>query len=306
MRSVFNNTLLELAAKDERIYLILADIGFGEIEPFCTSFPERSFNVGICEQNMSGIAAGIALNGNIVFTYSIANFPTFRCFEQIRNDICYHNANVKIITIGGGVAYGPLGTSHQATEDLSAMRALPNMVVVAPGDLVEAELLTKAMVEWDGPCYMRCGYKGEPVLYNQYPDLKIGKAITIRGGSDITLIATGEMLPTAVEISDSFKKEGLGIRVISMHTIKPIDAEAIVKAAEETKKIISLEENNIIGGLGGAVSEVIAEQVQGSVKFKRIGIKDVFPSKVGYREYLRSYYGLSKEDIVKVIGEMCS
>jgi len=306
MRSVFNKTLLELAAKDERIYLILADIGFGEIEPFCTSFPERSFNVGVCEQNMTGIAAGIALNGNVVFTYSIANFPTFRCFEQIRNDICYHNANVKIITIGGGVAYGPLGTSHQSTEDLSVMRALPNMVVVAPGDLIEAELLTKAMVEWEGPCYMRCGYKGEPALYSQYPDLKIGKAITIRDGSDITLIATGEMLPTAVEISDSFKKASLGVRVISMHTIKPVDAEAIVKAAEETKKIISLEENNIVGGLGGAVSEVIAEQVGVAIKFKRIGIKDVFPSKVGYREYLRSAYGFSKEDIIKVIGEMCA
>ena len=303
MRSVFNKTLLELAAKDERIYLILADIGFGEIEPFCTSFPERSFNVGICEQNMTGIAAGIALNGNIVFTYSIANFPTFRCFEQIRNDVCYHNANVKIITIGGGVAYGPLGTSHQSTEDLSVMRALPNMVVIAPGDLIEAELLTKAMVEWDGPCYMRCGYKGEPALHSEYPDLKIGKALTIREGSDITLIATGEMLPTAVEISDSYKKEGLGVRVISMHTIKPIDAEAIIKSAEETKKIITLEENNIIGGLGGAVSEVISENVKIPIKFKRIGIKDVYPSKVGYREYLRKYYGFSEEDIRKVIGE---
>jgi transketolase len=306
MRSVFNKTLIELAAKDERIYLILADIGFGEIEPFCTSFPERSFNVGICEQNMTGIAAGIALNGNIVFTYSIANFPTFRCFEQIRNDICYHNANVNIITIGGGVAYGPLGTSHQATEDLSVMRGLPNMVVVAPGDLVEVELLTKAMVEWDGPCYMRCGYKGEPVLYDKYPDLKIGKAITIRDGSDITLIAAGEMLPTAVEISNAYKKEGLNVRVLSMHTIKPIDTAAIIKAAEETKRIISLEENNIIGGLGGAVSEVLAEQVSVPVKFKRIGINDVFPSRVGYREYIRSYYGFSKEDIVKTIKEMCS
>jgi transketolase len=304
MRSVFNNTLLELAEKDERIYLILADIGYGEIEPFCTKFPERSFNVGICEQNMAGIAAGIALNGNIVFTYSIANFPTLRCFEQIRNDICYHKANVKIITIGGGVAYGPLGISHQSTEDLSLMRALPNMVVTAPGDLAEAELLTKAFIEWDGPCYMRCGYKGEPRLYDKDPDLEIGKALTTREGTDVTLIAIGEMLPTAVEISDDLKKEGIGIKVLSMHTLKPLDSEAIIKAAEETKKIITLEENNIVGGLGSAVSEVLSETGNFNIKFKRMGFDDIFPSKVGYREYLRKIYGFSKEDIMKVIREM--
>jgi transketolase len=304
MRTVFNNTLMELAEKNENIFLILADIGFGEIEPFCSRFPERSFNVGICEQDMAGIAAGIALNGNIAFTYSIANFPTLRCFEQIRNDICYHKANVKIITIGGGVVYGPLGISHQSTEDLSLMRALPNIVVVAPGDLVEAELLTRAFVEWEGPCYMRCGYKGEPALYEKKPDLKIGKAITIREGKDLTLIAIGEMLPTAVEIADEIKSEGLSIRVLSMHTLKPLDKEAIIKAAQETKRIITLEENNILGGLGGAVSEVLAETGNLNIKFKRMGFNDIYPSKVGYREYLRKIYGFSKDDIIKTINSM--
>jgi transketolase len=304
MRTVFNKTLMELAEKNENIFLILADIGFGEIEPFCTRFPERSFNVGICEQDMTGIATGIALNGNIVFTYSIANFPTLRCFEQIRNDVCYHKANVKIITIGGGVAYGPLGISHQTTEDLSLMRALPNMVVTAPGDLVEVELLTRAFVEWEGPCYMRCGYKGEPTLYEEKPDLKMGRALTIRKGKDITLIAIGEMLQTAVEISDEIKPKGLSIRVLSMHTLKPIDKEAIIRAAQETKRIITLEENNILGGLGGAVSEVLAETGNLNVKFKRMGFNDIYPSKVGYREYLRKIYGFSKEDIIKTINSM--
>jgi len=290
MRTVFNDTLLELAEKNKNIFLVLADIGYGEIEPFAEKFPDRFFNVGICEQNMTGIATGIALNGNIVFTYSIANFPTLRCLEQIRNDVCYHKANVKIIAIGGGLAYGPLGVSHHTTEDLSIMRALPNMVVVAPGDLVEAELLTKAMVEWEGPCYMRCGYKGESVLHKSRPDLKIGKAITIRNGNDLTLIATGEMLPTSLEIADELNNKGINTRVISMHTLKPIDKEVIVKAAEETKIILTLEESNILGGLGGAVSEVLAETGNLNIKFKRIGMNDIFPSKVGYREYLRKAY----------------
>jgi transketolase len=302
LRVVFNKTLLELAEENKNIYLILADIGYGEIEPFAKKFPERFFNVGVCEQNMTGIAAGLALNGNIVFTYTIANFPTFRCFEQIRNDVCYHKANVKIVAIGGGLAYGPLGISHQSTEDLSVMRALPNMVVVAPGDLVEAELLTRAMVEWDGPCYMRCGYKGESALYKTKPDLKIGKAITIREGKDVTLIAAGEMLPTSLEIADELNNNNINARVLSMHTIKPIDKEAIVKAAEETGIILTLEENNILGGLGGAVSEVLAESGNLNIKFKRIGINDIFPSKVGYRKYLREIYGFSKEDILKTIN----
>lgn len=304
MRTVFNDTLLELAEKNENIFLVLADIGYGEIEPFAEKFPDRFFNAGVSEQNMTGIATGIALNGNIVFTYSIANFPTLRCLEQIRNDVCYHKANVKIIAIGGGLAYGPLGVSHHTTEDLSIMRALPNMVVVVPGDLVEAELLTRAMVEWDGPCYMRCGYKGESVLHGSRPDLKIGKAITIRNGNDLTLIATGEMLPTSLEIADELNNKGINTRVISMHTLKPIDKEVIVKAAEETKIILTLEESNIIGGLGGAVSEVLAETGNLNIKFKRIGMNDIFPSKVGYREYLRKAYGFSKEDILKTIDEM--
>jgi transketolase len=302
LRVVFNKTLLELAEENKNIYLVLADIGYGEIEPFAEKFPERFFNVGVCEQNMTGIAAGLALNGNIVFTYTIANFPTFRCFEQIRNDVCYHKANVKIVAIGGGLAYGPLGISHQSTEDLSVMRALPNMAVVAPGDLVEAELLTRAMVEWNGPCYMRCGYKGESALYKTKPDLKIGKAITIREGKDITLIAAGEMLPTSLEIADELNNNNINARVLSMHTIKPIDKEAIVKAAEETGIILTLEENNILGGLGGAVSEVLAESGNLNIKFKRIGLNDLFPSKVGYRKYLREIYGFSKEDILKNIN----
>lgn len=303
MRTVFNKTLLELAGSNENIYLLAADIGYGEIETFANKFPGRFFNTGVCEQNMTGIAAGLALNGNTVFTYSIANFPTLRCLEQIRNDVCYHKANVKIISIGGGFAYGPEGVSHHATEDLSIMRALPNMVIVVPGDLMEARLLTKAIFEWDGPCYMRCGVKGEPSLYKSPPTLKIGKALTIKDGNDITLIAAGSMLPMSVEIADELNEQGISIRVLSMHTLKPIDKESIIKAAEETKIIITLEENNILGGLGGAVSEVLAEAGKFDIIFKRIGIDDKFTSAIGYRPYLRKFYGISKGDVIQAINE---
>src|ERR1035437_544498 len=162
MRSIFNKTLLDMAKTDKRIYMVLADIGYGEIEPFRDTFPERFFNCGVAEQNMTGVACGVAMEGNIAITYSIANFPTLRCLEQIRNDVCYHNANVKIVIIGGGVAYGHQGITHHSTEDIAIMRALPNMVVLAPSDPREAKAATEAMIAHEGPVYFRCGYKKEP------------------------------------------------------------------------------------------------------------------------------------------------
>jgi transketolase len=191
MRSLFNKTLLKIARQDERIYMILADIGYGEIEEFAASFPDRFFNVGVAEQNMTGVACGVAMEGNIAVTYSIANFPTLRCLEQIRNDVCYHKANVKVVIIGGGLAYGALGVSHQSTEDLAIMRALPEMVVVAPADFAEAEAAVYAMIEHDGPFYYRCGYKKEPPLHEGAIDFQIGRAIQVCDGTDVTLIGTG-------------------------------------------------------------------------------------------------------------------
>ena len=187
MRKVFNKTLLELAAKDTRTNLVLADIGYGEIEHFAESYPKRYFNCGVAEQNMTGVACGIAMEGGIAITYSIANFPTLRCLEQIRNDVCYHNDNVKFVIIGGGMAYGALGVSHHSTEDIAIMRALPNMVVLAPCDCVEAKMATYAMLEYDGPVYYRCGYKNESDIHEGLIDFKIGRAITVLEGSDTTI-----------------------------------------------------------------------------------------------------------------------
>jgi len=303
MRTVFNKTLLEIARKDKRIFLVLADIGYGEIEPFAKAFPDRYFNVGVAEQNMTDVACGLALEGNIAVTYSIANFPTLRCLEQIRNDVCYHNVNVKIVIIGGGLAYGALGVSHHSTEDLAIMRALPDMVVVAPADFAEAEAATYAMIEHPGPVYYRCGYKKEPPLHQGRIDFKLGEAIQARPGNDITLIGTGTITYRAYQAAEILAKDGIQARVLSMHTVKPIDAEAILKAADETGGIITVEEHNIIGGLGGAVAEVLAESGL-SVSFKRIGLPDTYVHIVGSHDWLLNKFGFSPDSIAQTAKEL--
>src|SRR5438093_2694903 len=202
MRGAFRDAICELAAADERIWLLTGDLGYTVLERFYERFPARFVNVGVAEQNMTGVAAGLALSGKIVFTYSIANFASLRCLEQIRNDVCYHNANVKVVAVGGGLAYGALGSTHHATEDLAIMRALPRMVVVAPGDPVETELLTRAVAAEAGPCYMRLGRAGERAIHPAHLRLQLGRAIVAREGSDLALISTGGLLGTAVQVAE--------------------------------------------------------------------------------------------------------
>src|SRR6266480_7640900 len=218
----------------------------------------------VAEQNMTGIAAGMALSGKIVFTYSIANFPILRCLEQVRNDVCYHNANVKIVAVGGGLAYGSLGSTHHATEDLAIMRALPRMVVMAPGDPTEAEAATQAAAVHPGPCYLRLGRAGESKVHRGEIDFQLGKAIQLRDGKDLTLISTGGLLETAVQVAESLRHTDLQTRVLSMHTVKPLDSDAILTAARETGAVFTLEEHSVVGGLGGAVAELLAEANEGS------------------------------------------
>jgi transketolase len=301
MRATFNKTLLELARNDERIYLVLADIGYGEIEPFAQSFPDRYFNVGVAEQNMTGVACGVAMEGNIAITYSIANFPTLRCLEQIRNDVCYHNANVKIVIIGGGAAYGPLGISHHSTEDLAIMRALPNLVVLAPSDCIEADAAVRAMLAYPGPVYYRCGYKGEKDIHEGPIDFRIGKAIQVMDGDDATVIFTGTIGYNAKVAVEELMKKGIRCRLISMHTVKPIDRDVIVAAARETSCIVTVEEHNINGGLGGAVAEVLADTGNLNIRFKRIAFPDINITKIGSQEWLRGQYGMSPVSIAAEI-----
>ncbi len=297
MRSVFNRVLVEIAKQDPRIYMVLADIGYGEIEPFAETFPERFINCGVAEQNMAGVACGVALEGNLAITYSIANIPTLRCLEQIRNDSCYHNANVKIVIIGGGLAYGALGVSHQATEDIAIMRALPNMVVVCPCDFAEAEAATHAMIAHHGPVYYRCGYKKEPPVHQGPIDFRFGRAIQVREGRDLTLLFTGTIGNQAAEAAEELSREGIQCRVVSMHTVKPIDREAILAAAAETGGIVVVEEHQLSGGLGGAVAEVLADACAAPKRFLRIALPDVYVSRVGSHEWLLDQYGLSARKI---------
>jgi transketolase len=301
MRTAFIETLFELARKDERIVLIVGDMGFGVVTRFMQELPRQFVNAGVAEQNMTGLATGIALSGKTVFTYSIANFPVLRCLEQIRNDVCYHKANVKIVTVGAGMAYGALGVSHHATEDIAITRALPNLVVVAPGDPVETRLATQALVEHSGPAYLRLGRAGEPIVHVSKPDFHLGRAITVRPGNDITLIAAGGQLPETVRAAEELTKRGVHARVLSMHTIKPLDAQAVLTAAQETKAIFTIEEHSVIGGLGGAVAEVLMEANQKPRYFKRIGLNDTFSTLVGDQEYLRAKYGLDKSGILAAI-----
>jgi transketolase len=301
MRTAFFDALVDLAQADKRIMLLIGDVGFGVTREYVAQVPDQFCNVGISEQNMTAMAAGMALSGRIVFTYSIGNFPTLRCLEQVRNDVCYHKANVKMVTVGGGMVYGSLGASHYATEDLAVMRAMPNLVVVAPGDPVESKLITRALVRCEGPAYLRLGRAGEPVVHDSVPRLELGKALTVREGDDLTLISTGGMLFETTQAADALRGQGIGARVLSMHTIKPLDVEAILRAAEETLAILTIEEHSVIGGLGGAVAEVLMEADRRPHIFRRIGLDGSFSSLVGDQQYLRAQHGLDAAGILAVV-----
>lgn len=301
MRGAFIRALLDLAERDERIHLVVGDLGFGVVEPFAQRFPKRYLNVGVAEQNMTGVATGLALCGKIVFTYSIGNFPSLRCIEHIRNDVCYHNADVKIVSVGGGLGYGALGITHHNTEDMAILRALPRMTVVCPGDPLEVELAARAVASQPGPCYLRLGRSGERRIHDGNIDFRLGKAVTVRQGDDITLIATGAVLDAAVQAADRLSRDGVRARVISMHTIKPLDSEAVLAAARETRAIVTVEEHSIIGGLGGAVAETLAEAGDSAVVFRRLGLPSTFASPVGSHEYLKASYSLSVDGLLRFL-----
>ena len=291
MRTTFVETLRELAREDSRIYLLTADMGYSVFETFREEFPDRFLNTGIAEQNTIGIAAGLAARGNIVFVYSIIPFVTMRCFEQVRLDLAYNKSNVKIVGVGAGLSYGPLGASHHALEDISIMRSLPNMTVLCPGDPVETRELVKQSYEHDGPVYIRLGKQGEPKIHADDKKIPLGKAIKVTNGDDLVLITTSTMLETGKRWIDEWESEGISVSLVSMPTIKPFDSEYIKELCKTRCPIITLEEHNVIGGLGSAVAEVIAEN-NISVKFRRIGIEDIYSHNIGSANYLRKKFGL--------------
>ncbi len=304
MRNAFLDTLFELAQQDERIVFVTGDLGYRVVEKFMEQRARQFLNAGVAEQNLTGIAAGMALSGKIVFTYSIANFPTLRCLEQIRNDVCYHEANVKIVAVGGGLAYGAMGVTHHATEDLAVMRAMPGLTVLAPGDPVEARAATRAVAAHTGPCYLRLGKAGEPTVHTAPIDFEIGKAIRFRDGDDLTVISTGGLLYTAARVAERLAADGIQVRVLSMHTIKPLDVDAVLAAARETKLLVTLEEHSIVGGLGSAVAEVLAEASGLRVPFRRLGLPPTFSPHIGAQDYLLQRHGLSPEAVAGTLKSL--
>jgi len=297
VRTAFVNALYELAVRDPRIVLLTGDLGFSVLEPFRDNLPAQYVNAGVAEQNMTSIAVGMALSGKIAFTYSIANFPTLRCLEQVRNDVCYHEANVKIVAVGGGFAYGAAGASHHATEELGVMRLMPNLTVVAPADPVEARAAAAALVEHRGPCYVRLGKAGEPTLHQGEIDFRLGCALRVRDGRDLTLISTGSMLKAALGVAARLAERSVEARVLSMHTLKPLDEEAVLAAARDTGTILTLEQHSVLGGLGGAVAELLAESGI-PVRFRRVGLPSAFSPAVGSQEWLERQHGLDEESIL--------
>ena len=292
MRGAFARSLVALAERDPRVWLLTGDLGFSVLEPFAQRFPERFVNVGVAEQNMIGVAAGLAHSGKRVFVYSIANFPTLRCLEQIRNDVCYHGLPVRIVSVGGGVAYGAAGYTHHGVEDFAVLRALPGLAVLAPGDPRETELLVHALGDLPGPAYLRLGKAGEPEVHRDLASLTLGRALLVRAGSDLTLIATGGMLYAAVQAATELEQQdGLSVRVLSMHTLKPFDDAAVRAAASETRAILSVEEHSTVGGLGSAVADVLAEMPGQRARFSKFALPDRHLERIGSQRYLLSELG---------------
>lgn len=302
MRDAFFRTLERLAVDDDRIELVVGDLGFGVVDAFAARFPDRFTNAGVAEQNMTGLAAGLALTGSKVFTYSIANFPTLRCLEQIRNDVCYHKADVTVVSVGAGFAYGALGMSHHALEDIAILRSIPELMVASPGDPLETEAVTTQLVAHGGPAYLRLGRAGEVVVHNGVPELPPGASLEVVSGDEIAIFVTGSLLPIAIESAETLAAEGTSTRVISVPWIVPLDEMAIRAAGDVCRLVVTLEEHSVVGGLGGAVAEVLAERPR-RASLLRIGVPRRFVSTVGSQDYLRSLHGLDCDGVVRRINE---
>lgn len=298
MRDSFIQRLTELAQRDPRIMLLTGDLGFGVLNDYMRRCPRQFLNAGVAEQNMTGLATGLALEGHVVFTYSIGNFAFMRCLEQIRNDAAYHDCNVNVVAIGGGFSYGALGISHHATEDLAIMRSLPAVTVVAPGDDWEAAEATEALARAPGTSYLRLDRCGAGSTQQPGEAFRLGQARMLRDGRDLTLVATGGILSEVLQAADALAAAGIHCRVLSMHTLKPLDAEALRRAAWETGGVITIEEHTVEGGLGGAAAEALLEAGAIPDVFCRIGLRAGFSSLVGSQSYLRARYGLDWRAIV--------
>jgi transketolase len=296
MRNAFAKEITQLAQSDPRVVLLSGDIGNKLFDEFKQVDQDRFYNCGVAEANMMGVAAGMALSGFRPIIYTITPFTTTRCFEQIRVDVCYHQAPVIIVGTGSGLSYAELGPTHHSLEDLAILRTLPGMNVMAPCDAAELRLALQAALQQNNPVYIRIGKKGEPAIHNNLTDLTIGRSIVVRQGKDVTLMAAGTIMGEVLKAADLLENNGISTEVVSFHTIKPLDADYLRKAAKQFKLLVTIEEHGLIGGLGSAVAEWCAKESQ-AVPLLTFGTPDEFMHEIGSQEYAREKYGLVADNI---------
>jgi transketolase len=302
MRTSFIEQLIQEAKENKKIFLLVGDLGFSVVEPFAELFPKRFINVGVAEQNMAGIASGLATEGYCVFIYSIGNFPTLRCMEQIRYDICYHDLNVKIVAVGGGFAYGPLGSSHHTTEELGMLRTLPNLTVCSPADPFETRAIVTFAATHPHPCYIRLGKSGELTIHKRKVTVDLGNMIRIKDKGSVAVFACGSIVKYVLDFIEQNK---INAQLFSFPFVKPINSERILEILKTIDKIITIEEHQIMAGFGSAIIETISDlyserRINKMPIIRRIAIKDKFLSVSGSQDYLRKLAGLelNKEDFI--------
>ncbi len=305
MRKACLNEIYKLAKQDERVLFFGSDIGAGTLAQFEKEMPDRYFMEGVCEANIIGMMSGLAMNGKIPYLNTVAVFLTRRCYEQLLLDAAMHNLKIRIIGSGGGVVYAPLGATHLAFEDFAIMRAIPNMTIVAPCDACEMKRLMSQTLDHDGPLYIRLGKGGDPIVSLPEKTFKIGRGILVKENGNVLIITTGVVLKLALDAAKLLAKQGIQAKILHMHTVKPIDKEAIIREAEQVKAVITVEEHSIVGGLGSAVAEVMAEAPFAQQKqFARIAFPDTFPSKYGSQAEIMKYYGITTEKIIAVTNKL--
>jgi transketolase len=301
MRQMCLDMVYELAKEDPRIFFIGSDLGANTLDQFKEEMPSRFFMEGISEANVVGMATGMALEGKIVYVNTIATFITRRCYEQVVLDASLHNVNVRLIGNGGGLVYAPLGPTHLAIEDLAIMRAIPNMTIVAPADADEMRRFMPQTVNHQGPIYIRLGKGYDPIVSNDDVPFEIGKAIPMRQGSDALILTTGITLKTGLDAASMLEEQGISAGVLHVHTVKPLDVDGILEQMANVRAVITVEEHTVIGGLGSAVAEIIAEAgFDPAKRFKRVGLPDVFPDQYGSQDSLMARYSITAEELARV------
>jgi len=303
MRNAFADEITELAARDPRIVLLSGDIGNRLFDRFRSQFPDRFYNVGVAEADMISIAAGLALGGLRPVTYTIASFSVYRCFEQIRVDVCYHDLPVVIVGAGSGLGYASNGATHHSCEDLAILRTLPNLTVTCPADALEVRGLLRCAVQSLRPVYMRIGKKGEPRIHTEVPDLSLGRALRVRAGLDVTILCAGTLLPEALQAAESLATSGISIEVYSFPTIKPLDTDVLESAFGSRRLVVTVEEHARLGGFGGAVAEWRADHPEVRARLLMLGTPDLFLHEATDQDHARARFGLTAAGLVPSIRD---